>query len=609
MLDKRVTLSTSLKKPMKKTKKVSEFYESLEKFESLNIWNIQRELSATERIKSKKWENKILTERKALTFNINKGELEQNTQVTNINGKVNDFKIFNNEEIEYLKSRIEETNNTWLKSRYAHIIWNETKHNDFAIITVDNYILTINKIKKKEEIRELFILVSAILYISKSVKSTLEKAKTVTFELLNTLPEWLKPNILSEILENNIFKKKELETIADNFIHWIDNKNPSSYFSNKHSLELGIKLFEKIQRKNSRLYELLAENEQIILDEHPNDKDFVKITTLGRIASYYQKAGNKIKSTEVLKQYNDIKQRVELKNIKVELDSKHTEMFTKYLELKSEAILNQPTESILAFFSNSEDILVDPIENKKRAKEGMKNSLHQLFTTSVFDINSNFKQLSDSEKFDKEIIQSYKLGYSLYTYSIFIKVFVDGVITGKLNYYKIVQYLVDYTWFNNKFKRKLALHKTDEETTWITFLAPSIQNLFAQFELSILLNTNKINNYILCIDSLTLKFEGAIRDFILLCGGNTTRDKNGLLQEQLLDELLGNEIILDKFSDRDIELFKYAFSKNGKDLRNSVAHSFMRFSDYSLQNALLVFLCFLRLGKYAFEKKTLDNNL
>lgn len=119
--------------------------------------------------------------------------------------------------------------------------------------------------------------------------------------------------------------------------------------------------------------------------------------------------------------------------------------------------------------------------------------------------------------------------------------------------------------------------------------------------MSILLNTNKVNNFILAIDSLTLKFEGVLRDFIRLCGGNTSKDKNGELREQLLEELLENEMVVKYFSTKDIDLFKFAFTSRGNNIRNNVAHSFMEFSDYGLSVASLVFLCILRLGKYTLE--------
>src|SRR5690606_18502580 len=136
-----------------------------------------------------------------------------------------------------------------------------------------------------------------------------------------------------------------------------------------------------------------------------------------------------------------------------------------------------------------------------------------------------------------------------------------------------------------------------------TMLAPGIHNLFAQFELSVLMNTNKINNFILAMDSLTVKFEGALRDFIRLSGGNTSTSKRGEIKEQLLEELLDNPTTKKHLTIKDLDLFKYKFTLEGNNLQNNIAHSFLQYSDYNLQAVILVFFCILRLGKYTFEEK------
>lgn len=583
-----------------KPQQIIEFYNSLENLKHLNIWNIQKELETTDKIEGD-WKDKVIIERKVLNYNLNNGRLIFNSQITGKNGELLkvDYKI---EEFDYLEKRISETSNTWLKSRYSHILWQELKHNKYALIAINNYISTINKIIA-EEARELPILLSAILYIAKKTKSGIEPSKEAAISLLNNLPNWFKNSILTVIIENNILETKELQEIAKSIPKWIENENPTSYFHNKYSLETALKLYNKLQKPTNVIYNLLAENEDLILEQHQDDKDFVKITTLGTKARYLRKAGEKEECERVLIEYNRLKQKVKLGKVSVTLDDEKTELFNDFLNAKSEIILKLPTESILAFFSVNEELLVDPIDNEKISNNSIKESIHHLFNTSSFDINTNFKNLNEDEKLKNEIIKNYIISHNIKVYSLFLKVFIDGIISGKLNYYKIYSYLEKHTWFGLKFKRTIAENELDKNVSWLTMLAPGIHNLFSQFELSVLNNTNKINNFILSIDSLTLKFEGALRDFIRLSSGNTTIEKNGNLQEQLLEELLDNSTTRKYFSDRDIELFKFTFTKNGKNLRNNVAHSFMEFSDYSLQVASLVFFCFLRLGKYTFDKK------
>lgn len=141
---------------------LNEFYNSLENLNSLSTWNIQKELKPAPKIKGE-WKEKIIVERKLLNYNLNKGELITNVQVTDTKGQVVSIRIDKNE-LDYLKIRLDKTENTWLKSRYSHLLWQETKHNKYAEIAIINYIQTVNKIKANEA-RELPIILSAILFI------------------------------------------------------------------------------------------------------------------------------------------------------------------------------------------------------------------------------------------------------------------------------------------------------------------------------------------------------------------------------------------------------------------------------------------------------------
>ena len=581
-------------------KEIVEFYKSLEKIKSLNIWNIQKELNEIGKLTGKCNQN-LVTERKILAHNLNEGKLVPNFQITDIKGKAFKASFFSKNESEYIIKRLSETNNSWLLSRYSHILWNITKHNSYADIAIENYIKSINRIKTNELI-EFPIILSAILYLSYKTKRKKAIAKKITFELLNDLPNWFKSIILEKALIHNTFEPDELKDISKKTLNWIDFNETTSYFNNKSSLEVIKKLFNRIQKPTEVIYELLAKNENLILEQHQDDTDFIKITAIGRKLIYLKKARNLTEYNKVSKEYNRLKNKVKLNKLSIELPDKPIQLLNDYINSKSEYILKFSTEKILTFFATDESIVIDPSENILNSTK-KENSIYDLFSIVSFDINTNFKQLDDNGIKEKKAIDNYSISNTIRFYLLFYKVFSDGVISGKLNYYKIYNFLENNTWYGTKFKRGITNNVINNESNWLSLLAPGIHNFFSQFELSVLMNTNRINNFVLSIDSLTIKFEGMLRDFIRLSGGSTTKLKNGDIQEQLLDDLLENEIILKYFSDRDIELFKYTFTKSGKNLRNNIAHSFFEFSDYNLQTISLIFFCILRLGKYTFNEK------
>ena len=586
---------------MKKPKEVTEFYQSLESLKSLNIWNISKELKDCDLIKSTIWRKRIITERKVLFYNLNEGQLFSNVQNTNVTGNVERASLFSKSEINFIIERSNQTNNSWLKARYTHLLWQETKNNNYALIAIENYMDCINMIKGKEA-RELDIILAAILFISKSTKKKIEESRNLTLDLIEALPHWFKFALLNTAMKINFLKLNDLNVIADKVFEWFEEQTPINYFTNKQNLEISLVLFDKIKRPNEKLYELLAFNENEIINQH-EDESFVKLTALSEKAKYLKRAKKTEAYETVLREYTRVKQKTELHKVSLTLDEDLNDMFNDYLKMKSQFILTWSTASILSFFSISDDVLVDPKTVEEHANENIKKSIRHLFTTNVFDINSNTKRLNDKGIIDFEKLQAYVIAHNVEVYTLFLRVFIDGIIMGKLNYYKIFDFLEEYTWYGMKFRKSMKSNDGVENSSWLSLMAPGIHNYFAQFEFSTLMNTNKINNFILAVDSMTLKFEGALRDFIRLSGGNTTMERKGEMQEQLLEDLLENQITKEYFTEKDIELFKFTFTNKGKNIRNNVAHSFMEYSDYNLQTASLVFLCLLRLGKYTFEEK------
>lgn len=103
------------------------------------------------------------------------------------------------------------------------------------------------------------------------------------------------------------------------------------------------------------------------------------------------------------------------------------------------------------------------------------------------------------------------------------------------------------------------------------------------------------------INNLTIQFEGILRDIIRLYNGETSKvmgsNKEDVV-EMLLDDLLRTEACRDLYTDEDRDLFYYAFTNKGLNIRNNVAHGFYLPLDYTSYKAILVFLCVLRLVRY-----------
>jgi hypothetical protein len=578
------------------------FYDSIEKIDFFDEWSILDSLKSIVESEDDFYKN-IITERKFFSHFICDGLLKTNYRFTDNKGKEVKPKIFDEDEIKYLTERISQTNNFILKAKYSQITWQITKHNKYARLSIDNYIEVVNT-KKFDDFQEFCKVLSCLLYISNKIKYREDEVKLFSISIFNQLKIWQKKYLLDLLLKTNSFKLIDLKSIILDTPNWA-NEN---YFFNKDCLLLSVDLFKKLNLESFKLYELLSKNEDLIISQHQKDSDFIKFKSIGQKCIYLKKSNNDKEYQKCLKLYNSLKKTVNLSKISYSLEPKVNDIINSYNDQLTDFLFTKSTDEIFYFFCLNETFLVDGKQCEDTIINKQQDSFRKSFSFITFDINLNFKELDDDEKFKKEVLESYSLEFNIRFFVLFYKVFRRGIAEGKISYKKTYSFLESNTWYIHKFDRKLRSNEIEEETNWLTLIAPGLYDFFNQFELSMLLNTNRIGNYILALDSLTLKFEGALRDFIRLCGGSTTKIVNENTQEQLLEDLINNEKIKELFSEKDIELFVFAFTKKGRDIRNNIAHSFFAFSDYSLQNVALIILCFLRLGKYKFTEQTKNNS-
>ncbi|KJF43099.1 DUF4209 domain-containing protein [Draconibacterium sediminis] len=590
---------------------LEKYYTDLESITSIDTWDLLKQLKPIEEKIDDEYKDRIKTERKILAFSLNNGDLSPKLSRVDSKGDIKsypDLDKFTDSEIKYLQERLKSVENPWIKSRYSHALWNITRNNQYAKISIDCYLKNIDTLANdsdNESFHKISIFVECVLFIGEKTKQQIESIKENVLSLLksNKLPNYIKSHVLEIAMANSLVKPKELEFTLECITDWIEFSSEGSFFSNQTTLNTAIKLSEKVQKSPKVFYKLLAENQDLIINQHPDEKDFIRYTSFGEKAKYYKKAGELEKHEECLKEYTRLKNRFELGHIESKLPEKETQLLNDYLNRKSELILEMPIEGILTYFASGDDLLIKEEVLDKMTEEGFKKSFHQFCSTSTFDINSNHKHASDEEVKENERFRNYTIQFSLFVFPLIIKVFAYGMLKGKISYHSVFNFIQANSWYGQRFPKELNERDIDEKSDWLSLLAPGLHDYFSQIEWAVMMSKDNLQNYVLCVDSLTTKFEGAIRDFIRLQGGTTTTEKRGELQEQLLEELLQNKIITKLFKAEDISLFTYVFTKKGWNIRNNVAHCFYPYSNYSFDKATLVFICLLKLGKYKLTYK------
>jgi hypothetical protein len=113
------------------------------------------------------------------------------------------------------------------------------------------------------------------------------------------------------------------------------------------------------------------------------------------------------------------------------------------------------------------------------------------------------------------------------------------------------------------------------------------------------------SDYILCIDSLTLKFEGLLRSLSRMIGAQAIEPKLNYVEEKInFEALLSNPKMTDIIPAKDIAFFRYLFTKDGFDIRNNIAHCFYKPKHYGPSIMFLLITAIIRLGNYTIKNPT-----
>lgn len=177
----------------------------------------------------------------------------------------------------------------------------------------------------------------------------------------------------------------------------------------------------------------------------------------------------------------------------------------------------------------------------------------------------------------------------------------------KISFKKVQSFLVKRTSFGIEFYKKI--NNDDSPYTWYSFVDIGIKSYFTQCGRLI---KGKPQDWRICIDVLTPKFEGILRDILYVNGATITKLKDGNTVLITLEDIirLKEESVkiafYKSFDDDDLNLFQYAFSSIARchNIRNNVAHCYYLPVDYSHRMATLVLLCILRLVKFVPRNNT-----
>jgi len=530
---------------------------------------------------------------------------------------------FKPDSFEYIKNRLNETKNIYLRVRYAHLLWlSPNKNQKYAQLAIDDYLQIIEEQIERFKTGEIKDAPHKILYYLKNafylaiqIKYKIDECISLIIEQIKnynsikTKNHFLQYNLLRVISENfKIYKDLLNEEIID--IVW----NISNYLETEEEfhpaiqmLELGEELSNKLKLNKYDWIKIKANIfEKLLAKSHDN---LSAITYCQQALDNYKQIKDIAKIKELEKKFIELKTNAGMQEFSQKID---LEKYIEHCKNVAEEIAKKDPDEILKTLMHAKDIL----PNKKELEEAVKSQaeltpfLHILPIT-VYDQSGNPIQhfYSENEKLYFHILESYGHALSMQYFYLIHYIIYTCVRENKLNINTVLNFFEKNSWFGKTYTKKIM--GREYSFNWLSQITGSLNEYFVQLK-NIIHNPNYYPDLVMPTDSLTVKIEGLVRD---LCGFNgittfmQTKDKNDklIIKEKDLNMFLREEEIEKIFNPDDLLLFKYLLiEKKGYNLRHKVAHGLMNFSDYSIDNLHLLFICLLKLGMYDFTKKNED---
>lgn len=509
--------------------------------------------------------------------------------------------------MEYYQSRYSITKNKCLKAKYSDALYCLTRNKEWYKSTIDWHRSIIEEnITNENGTYNIHIAVDRLIELSYNEK------KTVLPGIIDFLITTIKKSgyeyqlfLIQVGHKDDLFKKSESKDIVDLCVK--SARQITDYGFKRSFLNEGIYYAQKdtsLNTQKKQMFEMLGDNEAknvIKVDDQVNNIAIPHLNqnTYKLMMDYYKKGCCQEKYNGAVRLYNENKQHLQFIRIpiKQEINSELSEMIEKHYKQINEL----KTPLFLWYLILGDSLVFLPNEKLMQLMQNNGNYFYKTMMRTVkIDLNGN--EIPVDEK-DEEIWEKFRImELSMNSWKGFLySNILASIETNKLSYAKTRQFLKKHTCFGSE----LIIKRSEVELVydWFGQIDYAFQDFFKQMKLFV---QGKKVDWRLSIDVLPAKFEGILRDMIGIHGGSITKlGKNGRTEDLLLDDLLKDKSFLEIFNEDDRNLFEYVFTNKGLNVRNNVAHGFYKPQDYTIDKAILVFLCIMRLAKFQQNDSTI----
>jgi hypothetical protein len=349
----------------------------------------------------------------------------------------------------------------------------------------------------------------------------------------------------------------------------------------------------------------IAKSYEGLMNQRP-ESDLATVHFCQNAMDYYRRLKDGKKVAELEKRYEGLRGKQQFQKFTQEIDL--TEYGRRCREIAEKLCAEEP-EKIVSVLINDKGLLPKLKDMKARAEEiAQKTVLSSIVPVSITDHRGHTAEhfSTDDERRHYRILEQYALEINLAKQFLVNEIFVKAVKTDKLNIHTVIDCFERRSWFGKNIRKR---RPGGEIVTynWLNMVAPGLNEYFNQMKAHFLEPAYE-PNFVIAIDSLTLKIEGLIRDICSLSGVTTfylAKDKQGrsIVREKDINWLLREEAIKKLLEEDDLLFFKFVLvEKAGLNLRHKIAHCLIDYSEYNITYMHLLLLVLFRLGRYDFVK-------
>lgn len=509
---------------------------------------------------------------------------------------------------DYYLQRLQQTNNLFLKARYALVLWNAPapfKRHDHLKTALDSLLLALEQADctdSKTGQRDCYDIIRQICALAAELKYKHQPyavRAAVLDRYTGSIPtEVHSRSVLLRIINEHgkLFRASTPEILAATRIQFEEDLTKGNAYTSLVLAQLAVKTAQAsggdVREWHHRQGQANEQQAEVRLSD---DSSLISMKCYTDAARAYQLAGDEAAAQRTLQKAQSLKGRLRLGLVSTELDDEHNRLINEDIKQRTALLLTMEPADIFDWLGSAPDVIPD-FESIKQSAAKAPPSFMDFVSVLNLDINKNFQTHKKKEgeiPVDK-LQMPYKIAVTL-RFHYLTSLFIEGMKIGKLNFNTFQEFIQQRSWVSQ------PIHAQDYEGkdvtySWEPLILPACGEFFRYIEHALAGKGAQVS-LVLCLDSLVPKVEALMRELLQLTGNATvaTGSKAGM-QEVFFDELLNTIERTELLTESDAQFFRYIFTSFGQNIRNNIAHGYYKLPDlYSFGSAILVFCALLRL--------------